>query len=127
MAARKGKAVNIKHFYGDQLWAAGTREQLPDLGPPDLDLPVMEDSEEGEGESHEVDESDNTAEVEEEIADRLEHVNIDESNDEKPTEPLIEDTRTPQEIVDDLLDQSLLQCLRTSYSQKKSEFPILTR
>lgn len=38
MAARKGKAVNIKHFYGDQLWAAGTREQLPDLGPPEIDI-----------------------------------------------------------------------------------------
>ena len=36
MAARRGKGVNILHFYGDQLWAAGTREQIPDLGPPDI-------------------------------------------------------------------------------------------
>ena len=41
MAAKKGKCVNIKHFYGDQLWAAGTRDQLPDLGPTELESAVV--------------------------------------------------------------------------------------
>ena len=39
---RKGKCVNIKHFYGDQLWAAGTRDQLPDLGPTELESVKVE-------------------------------------------------------------------------------------
>ena len=33
---RKGKCVNMVHFYGDQLWAAGTKEQIPDLEGPDM-------------------------------------------------------------------------------------------
>ena len=134
MAARKGKAVNIKHFYGDQLWAAGNREQLPDLGPPDLDFGVPEESDEEEGKTGEGGQQDtevpgdNTSgAAEEEITDKLEQVNIDEGPDEQHPEPSIEeDTRTPQEIMDELLDNSLLQCLKTSFSQKKSEFPILT-
>ena len=138
MAARKGKAVNIKHFYGDQLWAAGNREQLPDLGPPDLDFGVPEDSDEETGETEGCGQQDSEASdskmmpsenpevVNEEITDKMEQVNIDEASDETLPEPLIEDTRTPQEIMDELLDHCLLQCLKTSYSQKKSEFPILT-
>ena len=133
MAARKGKAVNIKHFYGDQLWAAGNREQLPDLGPPDLDFGVTEESEEEAGETEECgdhDSEENDSKIpsespeagDEAISDKLEQVNID---DNIP-EPLVEDTRTPQEIMDELLDHSLLQCLKTSCSQKKAEFPILT-
>ena len=35
------RCVNIKHFYGDQLWAAGTREQMPDLGPTELESVVV--------------------------------------------------------------------------------------
>ena len=41
--SKSASQVNIKHFYGDQLWAAGSREQLPDLGPPDLDFSVKVD------------------------------------------------------------------------------------
>ena len=37
-----------------------------------------------------------------------------------------EDKRTPQEIMDERLENSLLQSLKTTFSVKKSEFPILT-
>ena len=37
-----------------------------------------------------------------------------------------EDNRTPQEIMDERLENSLLQSLKTTFSVKKSEFPILT-
>ena len=36
------------------------------------------------------------------------------------------DVRTPQEIMDERLENSLLQSLKTTFSVKKSEFPILT-
>ena len=36
MAGRRGKCASILHFYGDQLWAAGTRDNIPDLEPPSL-------------------------------------------------------------------------------------------
>ena len=40
--------------------------------------------------------------------------------------PVVEDNRTPQEIMDEMLENSLLQSLKTTFSAKKSEFPILT-
>lgn len=49
MAARKGRPSTSSTHHGDQLWAAGNREQLMDLGPPDLDFGVTEDSEEDAG------------------------------------------------------------------------------
>ena len=37
---RRGKCVSTIHFYGDQLWASGTREQMPDLPPPHLGFTI---------------------------------------------------------------------------------------
>ncbi|XP_063237573.1 eukaryotic translation initiation factor 2D [Bacillus rossius redtenbacheri] len=34
MSGRHGKAVEILHFVGDELWSIGTRVTLPELGPP---------------------------------------------------------------------------------------------
>ena len=45
---------------------------------------------------------------------------------EAEEEDPVVDERTPQEIMDEMLENSLLQCLKTTFSQKKSEFPILT-
>jgi len=128
MAARKGKAVNIKHFYGDQLWAAGTREQLPDLGPPEIDI-GGKNEEEDIGDFGETADEQCMNEIEEstiiELEENIENLHISES--EKEPEPESEeDNRSPQEKMDDLLNSSLLQCLKTSFSAKKSEFPILT-
>merc|ERR1719460_720987 len=126
MAAKKGKCVNIKHFYGDQLWAAGTREQMPDLGP-ELES-VMVESESGEEDGEEEKEGVQEAEVEK--SEDCDVENVIEMTDnlavEEETPVAVEDPRTPQEIMDELLENSLLQSLKTTFSAKKSEFPILT-
>ena len=36
MAVRHGKAVDVLHCVGDELWGAGTRVEVPSMGPPDL-------------------------------------------------------------------------------------------
>ena len=137
---RKGKAVNIKHFYGDQLWAAGTREQLPDLGPPDLDFPVEdqsgdEDLKDSEGDNEAAAEENNDiadsitedkSELLNEVSEQMEEMKIDQVECDTEQAEVEEDTRSPQEVMNDLLDQSLLQSLKTTFSSKKSEFPILT-
>ena len=142
VSIRRGKAVNIKHFYGDQLWAAGTREQLPDLGPPDLDFLVGEQSGDedhegavtGEDNEAAAEVSDNVDSVidqsdslnDENVSEEIEKMKIDQVDCDEESVEAEEDTRSPQEIMNDLLDQSLLQCLKTTFSSKKSEFPILT-
>ena len=120
--------MNIKHFYGDQLWAAGNRDQLPDLGPPQLDVNISEDNIDSEAcddiETNYEDEPEKTNDVEllEKEVDNLEL--SDEAGVEQKED--VEDSRTPQERMDDCLDHALFQCLRTTYSQKKSDLPILT-
>ena len=130
LTGRKGKCVNIKHFYGDQLWAAGTRDQLPDLGPTDLESLKLEegseaeDGEEEEDEKEDVDVKENDVDVNDEcdvetVIEQAENLSV------RAEDPVV-DERSPQEIMDEMLENSLLQCLKTSFSQKKSEFPILT-
>ena len=131
---RKGKCVSTIHFYGDQLWAAGTREQLPDLGGPEMGFLVKGDyygepdeddkSKEGTPCTADTSDADNVAE---------EVVKLDLNSDEKSgennsdsIEPTVIDSRTPQEIMDELLENAFLQSLRTSCSAKKAEFPMLT-
>ena len=125
-SGRKGKCVNIKHFYGDQLWAAGTRDQLPDLGPTELESSKFEEGSEGEDEEEEEEgagpgASKNDVEINDEcdVETVIESLSI-------PEEDPVVDERSPQEIMDEMLENSLLQCLKTTFSQKKSEFPILT-
>ncbi|XP_067012499.2 eukaryotic translation initiation factor 2D [Anabrus simplex] len=35
MSGKRGKAVNVLHFVGDELWSYGTKLALPELGPPE--------------------------------------------------------------------------------------------
>merc|ERR1719348_2821689 len=65
MAAKKGKCVSVVHFYGDQLWAAGTREQMPDLGGPEMGFLVKGDyyGEQSEEEEEEEDKGDTETDV----------------------------------------------------------------
>jgi len=135
MAARKGKCVNTIHFYGDQLWAAGTREQMPDLGGPEMGFLVKGDyygEPSDDDEQPDNVESSNEKEVaslDEDIANlkiQSEHAlnNTDIDQDDDALEA--EDSRTPQEIMDDLLENAFLQCLKTTCNAKKAEFPMLT-
>jgi len=134
MAARKGKCVSTIHFYGDQLWAAGTREQLPDLGGPEMGFLVKQDyygepdednkSKEGTPPTADTTDADNVAEEVVKL-----NLNSDEKSGENTSdsiEPTVIDSRTPQEIMDELLENAFLQSLRTSCSAKKAEFPMLT-
>ena len=63
MAGRRGKCLSILHFYGDYLWAAGAREQIPELGPPDLAfLRRGEQGEQGEQGEEQGEEQENDGE-----------------------------------------------------------------
>jgi len=132
MAARKGKCVNTVHFYGDQLWAAGTREQLPDLGGPDMEFLVKGDyyGEQSEEEDNKGDEvTDTTEETVDVVADEVDNLKLDTDDkceEEENVEESVIDSRTPQEIMDSLLDSAFLQSLRTTCTAKKAEFPMLT-
>ena len=128
---RKGKCVNTVHFYGDQLWAAGTREQLPDLGGPDMGFLVKgdyygEQSEEEEDTGGEV--TDTAVEAVDLVANEVDNLKLDTGDncEEVNMEESVIDSRTPQEIMDSLLDSAFLQSLRTSCTAKKAEFPMLT-
>jgi len=149
MAARRGKGVNILHFYGDQLWAAGTREQIPDLGPPDMAF-LSKEAYEDEGsdaeESYGINEdsaTDSHNKAEECVDDLTDHVGVTTISDnpgeicdkgeEKAVSEVAEniaedsmtgDSRSPQEVMDELLLNSFLQAWKTT--AKKAELPMLT-
>ena len=83
-----------------------------------------------EDNDHDVD-CDNSGNVDEDhiaedLVESLDHVKLEPNVSDEPEEVEVKDERTPQEIMDDLLDHALLQSLKTTYSAKKSEFPILT-
>lgn len=83
-----------------------------------------------EDNDHDVD-CDNSGNVDgdriaEDLVESLDHVKLEPNVSDEPADVEVKDERTPQEIMDDLLDHALLQCLKTTYSAKKSEFPILT-
>ena len=115
---RKGKCVNTVHFYGDQLWAAGTREQLPDLGGPDMGFLVKgdyygEQSEEEEDTGGEV--TDTAVEAVDLVANEVDNLKLDTGDnceEEVNMEESVIDSRTPQEIMDSLLDWTFLLRLR---------------
>ena len=122
------------HYYGDQLWAAGTRDQIPALQPPDLAF--LKRGQQGEDEEDD-DTGDDTDEEEadaeaDKVTKKLEDLEISDiegdaaAEDETSKDTGPEDTRSPQEIMDSLLESSLLQALRTSCSAKKAELPMLS-
>ena len=143
LACRHGKAVDILHSFGDQLWAAGTRVEVPDLGLPVLPQEIQEYSEENEEsptsseenkeEGEEGDSNDNTTTAannntttttandnneNQEVEQKLEDLNLK----EEALEDL--DPRSDSEKMDELLSNAFLQAWKTS--AKKIDFPILT-
>ena len=77
-----------------------------------------------------MEEKEGEGEEKEEEKDGVQEEEVEKSED-SDVENLIDittliDVRTPQEIMDERLENSLLQSLKTTFSVKKSEFPILT-
>ena len=122
MAGKRGKGVEILHCIGDFLWQAGTKDLPPELGPPDK--PSISSS---TGGSQENQVSEDTETVPENPIDEPKDLepdaNLVNTNIESPsTEPI--DERTPQEIMDELLNYCFFKALKTS--AKKIELPVLT-
>ena len=111
MAGTRGKCAGILHFYGDQLWAAGSRDNIPDLDPPSLPcLDKQEHAEqddsaeqEVEGEVAAVCESVENLEVSDAQPIAVENVLEEESNipEASATPEVAEEfeTRTPAEVL----------------------------
>ena len=106
MAGRRGKCASILHFYGDQLWAAGTRDNIPDLEPPSL--PFLGKQEAAEQEDSEEDDEEKVKKVSEgvdnlEVCDKAgegeKPIEVDPSEDSAAIEEDQEtDSRTPAEV-----------------------------
>jgi len=120
MAARHGKAVDVLHCVGDELWGAGTRVEVPHLGPPDLPATVQEYKDEAEGEDGE--ETNDNTEVEQ-VTDKTESLALNPKDESSQPEQEV-DTRTDAEKMDEFLLNAFLQAWKTS--AKKIELPILT-
>jgi len=121
MAVGRGKGVDIIHSYGDQLWTAGSRVEVPSLGVPSL---PHQQKEYVDNDEEDEEDDDEVAKEEEELASlssKLEAAKISQKEPEKE-EP--EDTRDPVVVMDELMDNAFYQSWKTT--AKKIEFPILT-
>jgi len=127
MAAKRGKCVSTIHFYGDQLWASGTREQMPDLPPPHLGFTIKGDY---YGEPTDVSEDvpiDTNCDTEPEFSiGDIEKLGLVDEDEPDSTEDQNKETASPQAMMDNLLEIAFLQCLKTTATAKKAEFPMLT-
>jgi len=128
MAGRRGKGVEILHCVGDFLYKVGTQELPPELGPPELfaTSPAPGLIEEATSDEHvtELKEDMEVLSISNDPTE-LEGNNCDEKlKEEETAAPIEEDTRTPQEIMDELLNYCFLKALKKS--AKKIELPVLT-
>jgi len=122
MAGKRGKGIEILHCLGDFLWQIGTKESPPELGPPGAPTteppPTMEDT---ENLNQDEAAASNNQEVTSETTEAT--VNDVEANIET-TAAEGEEQKSPQELMDELLDYCFLKALKTS--AKKIELPVLT-
>ncbi|TRY72572.1 hypothetical protein TCAL_00197 [Tigriopus californicus] len=122
MAGRRGKGLKILHFAGDKLWESGSKVPLPTMNPPD-GLDFINHTEENQYVSD--DENDPAEEIESVQDDRVEEVVEGAKDLQVQDVPEVEeDPRSPQEIMDELLENAFLQAWKTS--AKKAELPMLT-
>uniref|UniRef100_A0A8C1RWD6 Eukaryotic translation initiation factor 2D n=1 Tax=Cyprinus carpio TaxID=7962 RepID=A0A8C1RWD6_CYPCA len=127
----KGRGVNILHTYMDQLWVFGDKSHPPVM--PVTNSPAEVEGEECEEEEQEVKDSSNPAPVETSCQ-NMQKLRLDEHEVVKEEEPVEdkegedtnkeEDSRSPQEQMDELLLQCFLHALKTKV--KKSQLPLLT-
>ncbi|XP_016118202.1 eukaryotic translation initiation factor 2D, partial [Sinocyclocheilus grahami] len=122
----KGRGVNILHTYMDQLWAFGDKSHPPVM--PVTNSPAQVEGEECEEEEQEVKDSSDPAPVETSCQ-NMQELRLDEHEVLKEEEVVEdtnkeEDSRSPQEQMDELLLQCFLHALKTKV--KKSQLPLLT-
>lgn len=131
----KGRGVSVLHTYMDSLWAFGDKSGPPSI--PDMEnegLQAMQGQEDGYEESEDEKEK---KEVEDEpcpnterdqVTDspcpNVQELSLSEREQEEGEQGDLEDQRTPQEQMDELLLQCFLQALKSKV--KKSDLPLLT-
>ncbi|XP_062396276.1 eukaryotic translation initiation factor 2D isoform X2 [Sardina pilchardus] len=138
----KGKGVNVLHTYMDQLWAFGDKSAPPTIAK-DYDKDVVEMFEEsggeeegeeraqenGEGEPHPTPEGGRPTDVNSACPD-IQQLSLAKGEEGQAEEEDVEeeledqDSRSPQEQMDELLLQCFFHALKTKV--KKSELPLLT-
>ena len=114
-----GRGVRILHCYGDQLWESGSKVEMPELGePPGLDFLSKSEEKSDEDEADPDGESDSGDDLEapdiceeEKITDDIASVVLNEESalPDDHNEIVEEDERSPQEIMDELLERAFLQ------------------
>lgn len=128
MAGRRGKGVEIFHCIGDFLCKVGTQELPPDLGPPEIFAPPPATGiiEETICDSSVTDLKENVEElsIDNNSAGLDDNVCDENQKEDEVAVPNEVDTRSPQEIMDELLNYCFLKALKTS--AKKIELPVLT-
>ena len=141
MAGGRGRGVRILHCYGDQLWESGSRVEMPELGEPSglefLSKSDQKSDDDGESDSNQDVPSGDDAETQESpdlreedgVADGIASVVLNEEpappSEEKEMEEE-EEERSPQEIMDELLEGAFLQAWKTTATAKKVELPMLS-
>ncbi|XDV48645.1 hypothetical protein PO909_018032 [Leuciscus waleckii] len=130
----KGKGVNILHAYMDQLWAFGDKTHPPVI--PVTNCPAPEEGETDGEECEEKEGRDSSTPAAVETSCRnmqelrldehevLKEEQLDEDKEGKDTDGEEDDSRSPQEQMDELLLQCFLHALKTKV--KKSDLPLLT-
>ena len=117
------------HCYGDHLWESGSKVEMPELGePPGLGFLSKSDGKSDEDEADPDEESDSCEDLQsgDEIQDNVESPDICEEETlagdiasvvlsdksalpDEPNEKVEEDERSPQEVMDELLERAFLQ------------------
>lgn len=127
MAGRRGKGIEILHCIGDFLWLAGTKDSPPDMGPPGSQSNSSDDTKESPPQdataTAEEQQSNEQSELQVPLPDATDSNGGATSNLEG-SEEAIADQRSPQEIMDELLNYCFFKALKTS--AKKIELPVLT-
>jgi len=146
MSAGVGRGVQMLHVYKDQLWASGSKQKLPDLGPVDLpkDVLLNQEAEEANNPKVDVNTSDggaapnisvNTTNADTSPPTNEESTNHNDNsvetgklniavNMEKLTLHDENDEDADDETMEDLLYTSFLKAVKTT--AKNIELPILT-
>jgi len=144
MSAGRGKAVIVLHCIGDKLWESGTKEAMPQLGPVEilaaaasqstLEGAESDEDEEKPPEGENQSESDHSSQeegseqsdTEKDIAEKVERISISEAAEkaDEQIEEEEEDPRSPEEKMDEIIENAFLQALKTN--AKKMELPVLT-
>lgn len=122
MAGKRGKGIEILHCLGDFLWQVGTKESPPELGPPGA--PTTEPPPTVQEEEN-LNQDEAAAPINEEAKSETATATvIDVEADAETPAAEAGEQKSPQQLMDELLDYCFLKALKTS--AKKIELPVLT-